>query len=146
MGQHKKELKIREIEIEGKILEDSERKQNSEISEQERDLYETIGNGISNQVQRELNVLSHHFDLSRGMLKLNESLKSQSFFGSDDQNEGNEDPLESDGFVRVTPPLSPVSRHSLLRSISGSMMSLTSLVDEGLNKAIKKQTNSNQII
>ena len=75
-----------------------------------------IGNGISNQVQRELNVLSHHFDLSREMLKLNESLKSQSFFGSDDQNEGNEDPLESDGFVRVTPPLSPESRHSLLRN------------------------------
>ena len=50
------------------------------------------------------------------MLKLNECLKSKSFFGSDDQNEGNEDPLESDGFVRVTPPLSPVSRHSLLRN------------------------------
>ena len=57
--QHKKELKIREIEIEGKILEDSERKQISEISEQERDLYETIGNRDTNWIFRNANVMGN---------------------------------------------------------------------------------------
>ena len=57
--QHKKDLKIREIEIEGKILEDSERKQISEISEQERDLYETIGNRDTNWIFGNANVMGN---------------------------------------------------------------------------------------
>ena len=136
--QSKRDFKIREIEVECKVLEEEERKQISTMSLKERDLYQTIGNGLRKLFQKELNIFSQHFDISRELLKLNEALTEVP--ETDFYDEVKDD---YEGFIQVTPPSSPTTRSSMVKSLSGSMLSLTSLVDDKLR--IKKRRDSEVI-
>ena len=144
--QNKKEMKIREIEQSCKLLVEEERRQINDITKEEREMYEVIGTGLANVVQKELNIFGHNFDITRELLKLTNVLKASHKEFEEETDDEVSDFV--DGFVRITPPSSPVtSKGSLMRSLSGSMLSLSSLVDEGFTKVKKKkQMNKNEII
>ena len=142
--QYKKEQKIREIDQECKNMEEEERRQIADISNLEYDLYKTLGSGISEIVKKELNIFELNFDIARELLKFTDVVESSSEFNED---EVLVEHGEYDGLVRVTPPTSPSIRGgSLMRRMGGSMMSLTSIMDEGLNKVRKKSKPDEKII
>ena len=140
--QYKKEQKIREIDLECKSLEDEERRQIADISNLEWELYKTLGSGICEIVKQELNIFGLNFDITRELLKFTDVM---SFDVSDA--EVLQEHVEYDGLVRVTPPTSPSMRGGgLMRRMSGSMMSLSSIMDESLNKVRKKSQPSQPLI
>ena len=140
--QYKKEQKIREIDLECKSLEDEERRQIADISNLEWELYNTLGSGICEIVKQELNIFGLNFDITRELLKFTDVM---SFDVSDA--EVLQEHVEYDGLVRVTPPTSPSMRGGgLMRRMSGSMMSLSSIMDESLNKVRKKSQPSQPLI
>ena len=142
--QYKKEQKIREIDQECKNMEEEERRQIAAISNLEYDLYKTLGSGISEIVKKELNIFELNFDIARELLKFTDVVESSSEFNED---EVLVEHGEYDGLVRVTPPTSPSIRGGgLMRRMGGSMMSLTSIMDEGLNKVRKKSKPDDKII
>ena len=142
--QNKKEQKIREIDQECKNLEDEERRQIADISNLEWELYKTLGFGICEIVKQELNIFGLNFDITRELLKFTDVMESPSEFRED---EILQEHVEYDGLVRVTPPTSPSMRGGgLMRRMSGSMMSLSSIMDEGMNKVRKKSQPSQPII
>ena len=142
--QNKKEQKIREIDQECKNLEDEERRQIADISNLEWELYKTLGSGICEIVKEELNIFGLNFDITRELLKFTDVMESSSEFTED---EILQEHVEYDGLVRVTPPTSPSMRGGgLMRRMSGSMMSLSSIMDEGMNKVRKKSQPSQPII
>lgn len=146
--QNKKEMKIREIEQSFKILVEEERRQINDITQEEREMYEVVGTGLANVVQKELNIFGHNFDITRELLKLTNVLKSSTNEVKEEDEVVDEVSDFVDGFVQITPPSSPSSRRgSLMKSLSGSMLSLSSLVDDGFTKVRrKKQMNNNDII
>ena len=142
--QYKKEQKIREIDLECKNLEDEERRQIADISNLEWELYKSLGSGICEIVKQELNIFGLNFDITRELLKFTDVMES-SFEVSDA--EVLQEHVEYDGLVRVTPPTSPSMRGGgLMRRMSGSMMSLSSIMDESLNKVRKKSQPSQPLI
>ena len=142
--QYKKEQKIREIDQECKNLEDEERRQIADISNLEWELYKTLGSGVCEIVKQELNIFGLNFDITRELLKLKDVMETSSELNED---EVLEEHVEYDGLVRVTPPTSPSMRGGgLMRRMSGSMMSLSSIMDEGLNKVRKKSQPSQPFI
>ena len=142
--QYKKEQKIREIDQECKNLEDEERRQIADISNLEWELYKTLGSGICEIVKQELNIFGLNFDITRELLKFTDVMESSSEVSDA---EVLQEHVEYDGLVRVTPPTSPSMRGGgLMRRMSGSMMSLSSIMDEGINKVRKKSQPSQPVI
>ena len=95
-------------------------------------------------VKQELNIFGLNFDITRELLKFTDVMESPSEFSED---EILQEHVEYDGLVRVTPPTSPSIRGGgLMRRMSGSMMSLSSIMDEGMNKVRKKSQPSQPII
>ena len=140
--QYKKEQKIREIELESQKIEEAEKKQIAEVAALELSLYRGLGRGLCDVAEQQLAIFGQSFDLSRELLKFSDAL--------DAADEGNALHIEAelecgDGLVRITPPSSPAVRRSLLRSVSGSMLSLTSVVDQ-VARARRASRTEEQIV
>ena len=140
--QYKKEQKIREIELESQKIEEEEKKQIAEVAALELSLYRGLGRGLCDVAEQELAIFGQSFDLSRELLKFSDALDA-----ADEDNALHiEAELEcGDGLVRITPPSSPAVRRSLLRSVSGSMLSLTSVVDQ-VARARRASRTEEQIV
>ena len=140
--QYKKEQKIREIELESQKIEEEEKKQIAEVAALELSLYRGLGRGLCDVAEQELAIFGQSFDLSRELLKFSDALDA-----ADEDNALHiEAELEcGDGLVRITPPSSPAARRSLLRSVSGSMLSLTSVVDQ-VARARRASRTEDQIV
>ena len=141
--QYKKEQKIREIELESQKIEEEEKKQISELAALELSLYRGLGRGLCDVAEQELAIFGQSFDLSRELLKFSDAL--------DAADEDNATHLEAelecgDGLVRITPPSSPAVRRSLLRSVSGSVLSLSSVVDQVARARRASRADTDQII
>ena len=145
----KKECLMREIETQTKNMINNETKQIQDITKLEKDFYVTLGSGVSKVVQQELGVFGKSFDISREVLKLNKVLSVTEEQDDTDEESGifeDNNNEASDGFIRVTPPTSPTSaRMSLMKSISGSVMSLSSIMDDSLSR-MKKKKDKDQIV
>ena len=140
--QYKKEQKIREIELESQKIEEEEKKQIAEVAALELSLYRGLGRGLCDVAEQQLAIFGQSFDLSRELLKFSDALDA-----ADEDNALHiEAELEcGDGLVRITPPSSPAVRRSLLRSVSGSMLSLTSVVDQ-VARARRASRTEEQIV
>ena len=140
--QYKKEQKIREIELESQKIEEAEKKQIAEVAALELSLYRGLGRGLCDVAEQQLAIFGQSFDLSRELLKFSDALDA-----ADEDNALHiEAELEcGDGLVRITPPSSPAVRRSLLRSVSGSMLSLTSVVDQ-VARARRASRTEEQIV
>ena len=140
--QYKKEQKVREIELESQKIEEAEKKQIAEVAALELSLYRGLGRGLCDVAEQQLAIFGQSFDLSRELLKFSDALDA-----ADEDNALHiEAELEcGDGLVRITPPSSPAVRKSLLRSVSGSMLSLTSVVDQ-VARARRASRTEEQIV
>ena len=127
---------MREIELQQNKFLDVEEKQLKRMLQEEKAFYSIVASSLGLLIRNELNIFGQNLNISQDLLKLDTVLDTNN--GDEDSDESGEgDDIFDHGFVFVDPEMKK-NRSSLIRSFSGSVMSLASTKDRELKKEIKK--------
>jgi len=125
---------LREIDLEQKKFQELEEKQLKKIQQEERGFYALLASSLGALLRNELNIFGQNLNISQQLLKLDCLLDK----ASDEQDiEGQNEDIFDHGFVFVDPEMK-INKSSLMRSLSGSVLSLTSTKDRDMKKEMKK--------
>ena len=127
---------LREIELEQNRFLGLEEKQLKRILKEETGFYSTVASSLGLLIRNELNIFGQNLNISQDLLKLDTVLDvNNGDEDSDDSGEG--DDIFDHGFVFVDPEMKK-NTSSLIRSLSGSVLSMTSTKERELKKEMKK--------
>ena len=127
---------LREIELQQNKFLDVEEKQLKRILQEERGFYSTVASSLGLLIRKELNIFGMNLNISQELLKLDTVLDASND-DEDSDDSGEVDDISDHGFVFLDPDLRK-NKSSLMRSLSGSVLSLTSTKDRELKKEMKK--------
>ena len=128
---------LREIELEQNKFLDVEEKQLKRILKEERGFYSTVASSLGFLIRTELNIFGQNLNICQELLKLDTVLEASHDDVDSDDETGEADDIFDHGFVFLEPEIKR-NRSSLMRSLSGSVLSLTSTKDRELKKEMKK--------
>ena len=129
---------LREIELAQNHFLDVEEKQLKRILKEERGFYSTVASSLGLLIRKELNIFGQNLNICQELLKLDTVLDASHEDVDSDDESGEADDISDHGFVFLDPDMKR-NRSSLMRSLSGSVLSLTSTKDQlKLKKEMKK--------
>ena len=128
---------MREIELAQNKFLDVEEKQLKKILKEERGFYSTVASSLGVLIRKELNIFGQNLNICQELLKLDTVLDAGNDDVDSDDESGEADDISDHGFVFLDPDMRK-NRSSLMRSLSGSVLSLTSTKDRELKKEMKK--------
>ena len=127
---------MREIDLEQKKFQELEDLQLKKIQREERSFYSSVASSLGTLIRNELEIFGQNLNISQQLLKLENVLHTDTT-SLDEGAEEEREEISDHGFVFVDPEMKR-GRNSLIRSFSGSVLSLTPTKDREAKKEMKK--------
>ena len=128
---------LREIDLQQRKFQELEDLQLKKIQREERSFYSSVASSVGSLIRRELEMFGQNLNISQPLLKLETVLLTNTTSLEEEEDRSEEKEISDHGFVFVDPETKR-GRNSLMRSLSGSVLSLTSTKDREAKKEKKK--------